>query len=73
MVRQAHHQNFVLAYKYLNREPVERWCLYRTKLAPISKTNDVARSACVGLQCGRSFGKAIFWGKDLPKLRLICF
>ena len=29
---------------------------------------------CVGLQCGRSFGKTIFWGgKDLPKLRLICF
>ena len=27
---------------------------------------------CVGLQCGRSFGKTIFWGrKDLPKLRLI--
>src|SRR3989344_3167311 len=24
-------------------------------------------------QCGRSFGKTIFWGKDLPKLRLICF
>ena len=23
------------------------WCLYCTKLAPISKTNDVARSACV--------------------------
>ena len=28
---------------------------------------------CVGLQYGRSFGKTIFWGKDLPKLRLICF
>jgi hypothetical protein len=29
---------------------------------------------CVGLQCGRSFGKTIFWGgKDLPKPRLICF
>src|SRR3989338_4235011 len=28
---------------------------------------------CVGLQCGRSFCKTIFWGKDLPKLRLICF
>src|SRR3989344_7169456 len=29
---------------------------------------------CGGLQCGRSFGKTIFWGgKDLPKLRLICF
>jgi len=27
----------------------------------------------VAEQCGRSFGKAIFWGKDLPKLRLICF
>ncbi len=23
------------------------WCVYCTKLAPISKTNDVARSACV--------------------------
>jgi len=108
-------------------------CVYCTKLAPISKTDDFARSACVvawncpvrsekaprtgeyasnperkntpcisdlagvkfllkkervfffrgsalqafgqcvGLQCGRSFGKAIFWGKDLPKLQLICF
>src|SRR3990167_5900039 len=27
----------------------------------------------VAEQCGRSFGKTIFWGKDLPKLRLICF
>ena len=27
----------------------------------------------VAEQCGRSFGKAIFWGKDLPKLRLIRF
>src|SRR3990167_6440088 len=27
----------------------------------------------VAEQCGRSFGKAIFWGKGLPKLRLICF
>ena len=22
---------------------------------------------------GRSFGKTIFWGKDLPKLLVICF
>src|SRR3989344_6018589 len=28
---------------------------------------------CVGLEWGRGFGKTIFWGKDLPKLRLICF
>ena len=27
----------------------------------------------VAEQCGRSFGKTIFWGKDLPKLRLILF
>ena len=29
------------------RRLVLYWCLYCTKLAPISKTNDVARSACV--------------------------
>ena len=28
---------------------------------------------CVGLQYGRSFAKAIFWGKDFAKLRLIYF
>src|SRR3990167_2616150 len=27
----------------------------------------------VAEQCGRSFGKTIFWGKDFAKLRLICF
>ena len=108
------------------------WCIYCTKLEPISKTNDVPRAErvvawnwivrsyrsatasqslgnpkekCLLLfwfgegefffesgkdiflwgsafqifrqvaeQCGRSFGKTIFWGeKDLPKLRLIYF
>ena len=27
----------------------------------------------VAEQCGRSFAKTIFWGKDFAKLRLICF
>src|SRR3989344_9261268 len=27
----------------------------------------------VAEHCGRSFGKTIFWGNDLPKLRLIDF
>jgi hypothetical protein len=51
----------MFVFKGMGMEDIFLWC------SALQVFGQVAE------QCGRSFAKTIFWGKDFAKLRLICF